>query len=160
MLMAKKQGNTVASVREQIEKIVLGFDLSLWDICFEKEGAVWYLRVFIDKEDGVTIEDCEKVSRALDPVLDERDVIQHSYCLEVSSPGLERKLIREEHFEQFLGADIMVKMIRPIENIGRELDGTLVSCDKDSFVIADANGQELKIDKKDTVWVKLDDFDI
>lgn len=74
-----------------------------------KEGANWYLRIFIDKETGVTIEDCEAVSRALDEPLDQADIIEQSYCLEVCSPGLERELVRDFHYERFTGSDVLVK---------------------------------------------------
>lgn len=142
------------------EPIVSGLGLSLWDVRFVKEGAGWYLRVFIDKDGGVTIEDCENVSRALDKPLDDMDAIEQSYCLEVCSPGLERELVRDFHFEKFTGADILVKMIRPLPALGREFGGLLVSSDKQTFTISDEDGQKVTIEKKDTAWVKLDDFDL
>lgn len=156
----KKESNTVATVRKLATPIAQQLNLDLWDIRFLKEGTQWYLRIFIDKEDGITIEDCEAFSRAIDPVLDEENFIEQSYCLEVSSPGLERELTRDEHFEKFIGSDVMVKLIRPIENIGRELDGVLTTNDKDTFELADADDNRITINKKDTVWVKLDDFNM
>lgn len=156
----KKESNTVANVRKLATPIAEQLNLDLWDIRFLKEGTQWYLRIFIDKEDGITIEDCEAFSRAIDPVLDEENFIEQSYCLEVSSPGLERELTRDEHFEKFIGSDVMVKLIRPIENIGRELDGVLTANDKDTFELADADDNRITINKKDTVWVKLDDFNM
>lgn len=158
--MAKQGGSTVENVWRIAEPIVESFGLTLWDVRYLKEGANWYLRIFIDKDEGVNINDCEKVSRALDEPLDALNLIDQSYCLEVSSPGIERELIRPEHFDKFIGSDIFVKTIRPIPNIGREFDGKLVSSDKTSFVISDLDGNELTIEKKDTAWVKLDDFDI
>ena len=119
----KKKG-TVGVVWELVEPIVNGFDLILWDVRYVKEGAQWFLRVFIDKEEGlVDITDCENVSRAIDKPLDELDPITDNYILEVSSPGVERELVLDAHFERFIGADIMVKMIRPIEGIGKEFKG-------------------------------------
>lgn len=159
-MAGKKGGATAEAVWALIEPIVAGFDLELWDVRYVKEGAQWYLRVFIDKPSGVNIEDCEKVSRAIDEPLDELNPIEQSYCLEVCSPGIERELVREEHFKKFLGADIMVKMIRPLEGIGKEFAGVLKSFDKGSVTVADHSGEnEITIQKKDTVWVKLDDFD-
>ena len=156
----KKQGNTASMVHTIAEPIAKELGLDIWDVRFLKEGANWYLRIFIDKEDGVNIEDCEKFSRAIDPILDEKDFIEQSYCLEVSSPGLERELTKDEHFDRFIGSDILVKLIRPIEGVGRELDGTLTANSKETFEIADADDNRLTINKKDTVWVKLDDFNM
>lgn len=152
-------GNTVLQVRSIVEPIIEQLGLRLWDVRYVKEGAQWYLRVFIDKEGGVGIEDCESVSRAIDKPLDDNDPIEQSYCLEVCSPGIERELTRPEHFQQFIGADIMVKLIRPIPEIGKELFGKLAEESKDEFVIENDDGDALTIKKKDTVWVKLDDFD-
>lgn len=159
--MAKSKGGvTVSKVRELCEPIVKDFGLSLWDVRYEKEGADWYLRIFIDKEDGVDITDCEKVSRAINTPLDELDPIENAYCLEVCSPGIERELVRDEHFMQFIGADIMVRMRRPIEGIGKDFCGVLKGYDDGMVTIADHSGEnEVAINKKDAAWIKLDDFD-
>lgn len=159
--MAKSKGGvTVSKVWELCEPIVEEFGLSLWDVRYEKEGADWYLRIFIDKEGGVDITDCEKVSRAINTPLDELDPIENAYCLEVCSPGVERELVRDEHFMQFIGADIMVKMRRPIEGIGKDFCGVLKGYDDGMVTIADHSGEnEVTINKKDAAWIKLDDFD-
>ena len=156
----KKSGNTVAGVSELVRPIIEAMGLTLWDVRYVKEGAVWYLRIFIDKDEGVTIEDCEAVTRAVNDPLDRLDPIKGSYCLEVSSPGIERELVTDEHFDRFLGAPVMIKLIRPDEKGERELKGTLISHDKDSAVIMSENGEERVIKKKDTVYIKLDDFNI
>lgn len=154
-----KGGVTVNKVRELCKPIVEGLGLSLWDVRYVKEGADWYLRIFIDKPEGVTIDDCEAVSRAVNSPLDELDPIENAYCLEVCSPGIERELINDEHFVQFIGADIMVKMLRPIEGIGREFDGVLKAYEDGMVTISDHGGEnEITINKKDAVWIKLDDF--
>lgn len=156
----KKGGSTVNTVWEIAEPIAEGLGLKLWDVRYVKEGAQWYLRITIDKEDGIGIEDCENMSRAIDAPLDEKDPCDQQYILEVSSPGVERELTREEHFEAYLGADIMVKMIRPIEGIGKEFKGKLKSADKHTVTITDHSGEnEITINKKDAVYIKLDDFD-
>ena len=156
----KKKG-TAREVWELVQPIVEGFDLTLWDVRYEKEGSQWFPRVFIDKEDGVDINDCENVSRAIDKPLDELDPITDNYILEVSSPGIERELVLDTHFEQFIGADIMVKMIRPIEGIGKEFKGVLKAYDKGEVTIADHSDEnEVVIAKKDAAYIKLDDFDI
>ena len=158
--MPKKGGNTVQKVWEIAEPIVTNLGLKLWDIRYVKEGADWYLRVFIDKDGGVDINDCEKVSRALDEPLDENDPIPQAYTLEVSSPGLERPLVRDEHFEQFIGADIMVKMIRPVEGLPKEFKGVLAAYNDGEVTVNDHSGEnQVIINTKDTAWIKLDDFD-
>ena len=159
--MAKSKGGvTVSKVWELCEPIVKDFGLSLWDVRYVKEGADWYLRIFIDKEGGVDITDCEKVSRAVNTPLDELDPIENAYCLEVCSPGIERELVRDEHFMQFIGADIMVKMRRPIEGIGKDFCGVLKGYDDGLVTISDHSGEnEVTISKKDAAWIKLDDFD-
>ena len=159
--MAKSKGGvTVSKVWELCEPIVKDFSLSLWDVRYVKEGADWYLRIFIDKEGGVDITDCENVSRAINAPLDELDPIENAYCLEVCSPGIERELVRDEHFEQFIGADIMVRMRRPIEGIGKDFCGVLKGYDDGMVTISDHGGEnEVTISKKDAAWIKLDDFD-
>lgn len=157
----KKGGATVETVRNLIEPVVAELNLELWDVRYVKEGAQWYLRVFIDKPEGIGIEDCEKVSRAIDAPLDELNPIEQSYCLEVCSPGIERELVREEHFMRFIDADVMVKMIRPIEGIGKEFAGVLKEYNKGEILIEDHSGEnQVTINKKDAVWIKLDDFDM
>ena len=159
--MAKSKGGvTVSKVWELCEPIVKDLGLSLWDVRYVKEGADWFLRVFIDKEDGVDITDCEKVSRAINDPLDELDPIENAYCLEVCSPGIERELVRDAHFMQFIGADIMVKMRRPIDGIGKDFCGVLKAYDDGVVTITDHSGEnEVTISKKDAAWIKLDDFD-
>ncbi len=143
MANAKKKG-TAQAVWELVEPIVQGFGLLLWDVRYVKEGAQWFLRVFIDKEDGlVDINDCENVSRAIDKPLDELDPITDNYILEVSSPGIERELILDAHFEQFVGADIMVKMIRPIDGIGKEFKGVLKAYSGGEVTITDHSGDHV-----------------
>ena len=158
--MAKSKGGvTVQKVWALCEPIVAELGLSLWDVRYVKEGADWYLRVFIDKPEGVTIDDCEAVSRAINDPLDELDPIENAYCLEVCSPGLERELIRDEHFEQFIGADIMVKMLRPVEGVGREFNGVLKAYENGEVTVEDHGGEnQLTFNKKEAAWVKLDDF--
>ena len=98
MAAKKKGGNTVALVRRLAEPIARDLGLMLWDVRFVKEGADWFLRIFIDKPEGIGIEDCEAMSRAINGPLDELDPVEQSYCLEVCSPGMNRELTRDEHF--------------------------------------------------------------
>ena len=156
----RKKTNTVEAVTELVKPIVEEMGLILWDVRFVKEGAGWYLRIFIDKDSGVTIEDCENVTRAVDKPLDDLDPIEQNYCLEVSSPGIERELVKYEHFERFLGAPVMVKLHKPNEKNIREFKGTLTAHDKDTFTVIAQDGEQYVINKKDTVYIKLDDFNL
>lgn len=159
--MAKSKGGvTVTKVWELCEPIVKDLGVSLWDVRYVKEGADWFLRIFIDKPEGIDINDCENVSRAVDKPLEELNPIENSYCLEVCSPGIERELIRDEHFEQFIGADVKVRMRRPLEGVGKEFAGVLKNYDNGMVTIADHSDEnEVTISKKDAAWIKLDDFD-
>ena len=158
-IMAKgKGGNVTEAVRALAAPIAEELGVELWDIRFVKEGTDWFLRIIIDKEGGVDINDCENMSRAIDGPLDEADPIDQSYCLEVSSPGLERDLTRPEHFEKCKGMAIKVKLIRPLEG-QREFSGILEDSDGNKIVLRLENGGAMEIDKKETSYIKLDDFD-
>lgn len=160
MMAKSKGGATVAKVWALCQPIVEGLGLTLWDVRYVKEGADWFLRVYIDKDGGVGIDDCEAVSRAIDEPLDKLDPISNAYCLEVCSPGLERELARDEHFLKYIGADVKIKMTRPIEGVGREFDGVLEGYENGTAKISDHGGNNhIEINTKDTVWIKLDDFD-
>ena len=159
-LADSKGKNTVSIVEELAAPIAEKLGLRIWDVRYLKEGSQWYLRVFIDKDGGVDINDCENMSRALDEPLDKADPIENEYILEVSSPGIERQLVRPAHFEEFIGADIMVKMIRPIEGIGKEFKGVLTAFEDGMVTITDHSGENtVTINKKDAAYIKLDDFD-
>lgn len=157
---AHKGGNTVAVCRALAEPYAKELGLMLWDVRFVKEGASWYLRYLIDKDGGVTIDDCVALSRLLNPALDEADPIAQSYCLEVMSPGIERELTRPEHFEAYLDCAIVVKLIRPRDGV-REFAGILDSCSEDGTVtLTDENGETLQFEKKDIALVHvIDDWD-
>ena len=111
-------------VREFAEPVVREKGCSLWDVEYVREGGEWFLRLYIDKDGGVDINDCEAVSRAVDPILDEKDPIPESYHFEVCSAGLERVLKRPGDFEQFLGSMVLVKLYRPRDG-AKEFPGIL-----------------------------------
>ena len=156
----KKQGpgagNTVAVCTRLAQPVAEELGLQLWDVRFVKEGADWYLRFFIDREGGVTIDDCEEMSRRMDKLLDEADPIACSYCLEVSSPGVERELSRPEQFEQFLGWPVKVRTIRPVDGV-REFVGLLERWDGEtaSLEIEEEDGCRHVFSRKDVASVHL-----
>lgn len=157
--MAKEKKSTVAVAEELAAPVLEELGLELWDVRFEKEGGGWFLRYFIDKPGGVTIDDCERFSRAVDPLLDEADPISQSYCLEVSSPGVERELVRPRHFEQNLGRAVTVRLIRPKDGV-REISGTLLSYENGTIAVRAGDGAEYTVLKSEAAYVRLaDDFD-
>ena len=109
--------------------------VSLWDVRFVKEGASYYLRIFIDSERGITIDDCSNVSHAIDPILDKEDPIDKSYYLEVCSPGLERELTRTEHFEKMMGRLVVVKLYKAYDG-AKEFCGTLTAYENGNVTVS------------------------
>lgn len=153
-----KPGNTAAAVWKLAQPIAESLGLMVWDVRFVKEGALWYLRIYIDKPDGVGIEDCEAMSRAVNGPLDELDPIDQSYCLEVSSPGINRELTRPEHFEAFLDCFVIAKLIRPLEDGSREVGGILRSREEDGTIVLQTGEEENEttaIAPKDLVSVRV-----
>ena len=127
----KKNGATEQKVCELAAPLAQSLGLEIWDVRFEKEGASWYLRVFIDKEGGLSIDACEAMSRPLSDLLDEADPIDQQYFLEVGSAGLERELVRESHFAASIGAVVRMRLIRPDDAGQKEYIGALESFDRD-----------------------------
>ncbi len=156
--MAKeKKKSTAAAVDELVRPEVEARGLKLWDVRFEKEGSLWYLRIFIDKDGGVNINDCENVSRRVSDLLDEADPIEQSYILEVSSPGIERDLVKKEHFDAFAGSEIQVRLIRPVEGV-RDFVGRLVGADEEGNVtILIDEDIEMIFHLKEAAFVRLVD---
>lgn len=153
-----KGGVTVAAVQGLAERIADELGLRIWDVTFTKEGASYYLRIYIDKDGGVGIDDCEAFSRAIDAPLDELDPIEQGYCLEVCSPGVERNLTKPAHFTACLGQRVQVRMIRPV-NGTRDFKGVLEDYDNGSITVRFDSGDGLTFTKKETGFIKLDDFE-
>lgn len=135
------------------QPIVESLGCKLWDVEYVREGGEWYLRLYLDKDGGVDINDCEAVSRAVDPVLDEKDPIPESYHFEVCSAGLERPLKRPSDFEQFMGHQVLVKLYQPKQG-RKELHGTLTGYDN-GRVTLEAAGETLTFEKQEVALVRL-----
>ena len=135
------------------EPVVQAHGCSLWDVEYVKEGGDWFLRLYIDKEGGVDINDCEAISRAVDPILDEKDPIPDSYSFEVCSAGLERVLKRPGDFEQFLGSMVLVKLYKPVDG-RKEIVGTLTGYE-DGAVTITVNGSPVRFEKNEVALVRL-----
>lgn len=139
---------------EITQPIVDELGLELVDVEFIKEGASWYLRIYIDKDGGITIEDCENVSRKVDKILDEIDPIEQGYYLEVSSPGIDRPLKKESDFTKYKGKLVEVKLYKVIEG-SKIFEGELVGLIDNKIIIKEEKGKELTFDKNDVALVKL-----
>ncbi len=126
---------------------------TLWDVEYIKEAGSWYLRLYIDKEGGISIDDCEAVSRGVDPLLDEADPIQDPYTFEVSSAGADRPLKKPEHFEAFMGAEVDVKFYKAV-NGQKNCTGILAGYE-DGNVTLEMGGETVTFDKKEIAFVRL-----
>ena len=140
-------------VTEFAKPVVESFGCKLWDVEYVREGSERYLRIYIDKDGGVDIDDCEKIHRAIDPILDEKDPITESYHFEVSSAGLERALKRPGDFEQFMGSAVQVKLYRP--RIGlKEIPGFLRGYE-DGKITVEAGKETITFQKSEVALVRL-----
>lgn len=118
------------------------YGVEIYDVEYVKEGSDWYLRAYIDKPEGVNINDCENVSRALSDVLDAEDYIEDAYILEVSSPGLGRTLKKDRHLEKSLGEEVEIRTYKPIDK-QKEFSGILKAYDKDTVTIKEDSGERI-----------------
>ena len=127
---------------------------SLWDVEYVREAGSWYLRIYIDKQGGVDIADCERISRRLDPVLDEADPIPDSYVFEVGSAGIERELKRPGDFAAFLGNEVELRLYQSVDG-QKTFIGTLLSHDDDGTTEIEVKGKIYRFGKQQTAQVKL-----
>ena len=146
------------SIGELVESlarpVVEGFGLTLWDVEYVKEGGQWYLRLYLDRESGVTIEDCEAVSRAVDPVLDEADPIEQAYFLSVSSIGIDRPLKKDRDFQRNMDKLVTLKLYAPRKG-KKELTGKLTAFDENTFTVTlKDSGEEVKFQRKEVAMVR------
>ena len=133
--------------------VVEQFGCELWDVEYVREGSGYFLRLYLDKEGGVDINDCEAVSRAFDPILDEKDPIQGSYHFEVCSAGLERVLKRPSDFQRFLGSPITVKLYRPRNGL-KEIPCVLRGYE-DGRLTVEAGKETITFEKSEVAQVRL-----
>lgn len=150
MMFAMKVTDLVASYAKPV---VEQFGCELWDVEYVREGSEYFLRLYLDKEGGVDINDCEAVSRAMDPILDEKDPIPGSYHFEVCSAGLERVLKRPSDFERFLGSAITVKLYRP-RNGMKEIPCVLRGYE-DGRITVEAGKETITFEKSEAAQVRL-----
>ncbi len=137
-----------------LQPILSENQFELYDVEYVKEGGNWFLRAYIDKENGITVDDCELVSRALSDLMDKNDFIPDSYILEVSSPGLGRQLKREKHFEKSIGEEVEVKLYKAV-NKRKEFVGILTAFDEDTLTIELEDGSSIVFNRPDVAIVRL-----
>ena len=135
------------------QPIVEANGCSLWDVEYVREGSERFLRLYIDKEGGVNINDCEAIARAVDPILDEKDPIPESYHFEVCSAGLERPLKRPGDFEKFMGSPILVKLYRPRNGL-KEIPGIIRGYDEGKVTV-EAGKETITFEKSEVALVRL-----
>ena len=139
---------------ELLKPIIAENNFELVDVEFVKEGSNWYLRAYIDKEGGITVDDCELVSRALSDLLDEKDFIDEAYILEVSSPGLGRPLKKDKDFVRSIGEEVEIKLFRAI-NKQKDNTGYLKAYDKDTVTIEDEDENEMVFERSNIALIRL-----
>lgn len=144
----------MANIEERVESLIkpkveeIGY--SLYDVEYAKEGKNYFLRIFIDKPEGIDLNDCEKVNDAINDILDTADYIKEQYFLEVSSPGIERILRKDRHLEQYIGEEINIKLFRKDKNGKKEYQGLLKSFDNISIILED----DIQIERKDIAQIR------
>lgn len=153
MARQKKESTTAIAAR-LAQPLLEEMGLTLWDLRFEKEGSLWYLRYFIDKDGGVTIDDCERFSRAVEKKLDAADPIDQSYTLEVSSPGIERELTKAWHYRACMGQELSVRLIRPVDGV-REFVGTLTGYGEEGITVLLPGEVEMTFRQSEASVVRL-----
>ena len=156
--MKKNSKGVVGAVAKIAEPLVESLGYFLWDVEYVKEGARRVLRITVDSEEGIGIDECEKMHRAIDPILDEKDPIAQAYTLEVSSPGLGRQIKNDEQAERVLGCEVNVKLYAPDEKGRRALRGELKAYADGSFTLGTDDG-DVTLEVKKAAKISLADED-
>ncbi len=151
--MSKKE-QYEARTEELIQPIIDRMNFELVDVEYVKEGSVWYLRAYIDKEGGITVNDCEAVAREMNEILDREDYVEGSYTFEVSSPGLGRPLKKEKDYKRSMGKEIEIRTYRAI-NREKEFRGILKAYDDASVTIETEDETEMKFEKTEIALIRL-----
>ena len=154
MLGLSKREDFEQRTEELLIPILEKYEFELVDVEYVKEAGTWYLRAYIDKPGGIAINDCEVVSRELSDLLDQKDFIDDSYILEVSSPGLGRPLKKERDFARSIGAEVEIRTYRMVEG-RKEFTGVLEEYDSESVTVSYEDGTKQNFDRKEIVLIRL-----
>ena len=149
-----KKSEIVAKVEEMVTAITDEKGYETVDVEYVKEAGQFYLRVVVDKEGGISLNECEEVSRELSPKLDENDFIEENYYLEVSSPGIDRALKRDKEFVKYKGRDVEIKLYKAIDGV-KQFEGELVGLDEENNIVVIINNEEMKFNRKDVAIIRL-----
>ena len=152
-LLTTKREEYEQKTEELLLPILNKYHFELIDVEYVREGSTWFLRAYIDKEGGITVNDCEDVAREMNPILDELDYIEGSYTFEVSSPGLGRPLKKEKDYVRNLGKDVEIRTYRPIQH-AKEFCGTLRAYDNKTVTIVTKDDAELSFEKSDIALIR------
>ncbi len=144
----------VSKVEQLTKQVIKGTDIEIFDIEFVKEGPRYFLRIFIDKDGGIFIEDCEKVSRAVDVLIEEEDFIKPAYILEVSSPGADRPLKKDSDYIKYSGKVVDLKLYKAEDGI-KEFQGELVGLDENGYIKLIIDNEEKQFSKTDVAICRL-----
>ena len=139
--MSKSKNSVASEVRSFLERPINDLGYEIWDVEYVKEGAEWHLIITIDSEAGISIDDCEKVHRLIDPILDEHDPIPEAYNLDVSSPGIERALRTKEHYDKCVGEKIALKLFKPLDGSKQYVGELIGYTDGDTVKLGTASGE-------------------
>lgn len=149
-----KRRDILASIEERVESLLkekieaIGYEL--YDVEYSKEGKNYFLRIFIDKPEGIDLNDCEKVNNEIDGILDKADYIKEQYFLEVSSPGIERIIRKEKHLKKYIGHEINIKLFKKDKNGNKEYQGILKAFDQENIELE----ENIKIERKNIAQIK------
>ena len=146
--------NIVNEIEQMVLPITDANNLELVDVEYVKEGGEFFLRIYIDKEGGISLNECELVTRTLNPILDEKDPIKDNYYLEVSSPGLDRPLKKDKDFVRYQGRDVEIKLYKPM-NGSKLHEGELVGLTEEKNIKVIIDNKEVEFDKKDVALIRL-----
>ena len=148
----------MAKIEEKIEELetkpITDLGYRVYDVMYVKEGKDNFLRIFIDNDKGISLDDCEKVNDAITDMLDEADLIKDQYFLEISSPGVERNIRKDKHFEESIGKEVNIKLFKPLENKEKEITGILKDFDKETVKIETDKNEEITIPRNNISSIK------
>ena len=150
-----KKADIEKKTEELVMPIIEQFGYELWDVEYVKEGSDYYLRIYADKEGGFTVDDCEAVSRAIDPLLDEEDFISDAYILEVSSPGLTRKLVKDRDFDRSIGRLIRINLYKAVDG-EKSYVGNLKEYDNENLTVEITADNIVTIPRNNISMVRLE----
>ena len=149
-----KKSEIVDRVEKMVTAITDEKGYETVDVEYVKEAGQFYLRVVVDKEGGISLNECEEVSRELSPKLDENDFIEENYYLEVSSPGIDRALKRDKEFVKYKGRDVEIKLYKAIDGV-KQFEGELVGLDEENNIVVIINNEEMKFNREDVAIIRL-----